>query len=91
MNQRDNPIPLQDQVEGTRPSSPFVPPLECPVYDSQWHTGRWWRAMYFKDGRWRLWCESSDESEVRERSAELAEPVVIQNLHGREQSQWRTA
>ncbi|QIG58197.1 hypothetical protein SEA_SKOG_45 [Gordonia phage Skog] len=82
---------VQSQRQLTAPFRDGVQLPIHPINDSGWHAGRWWRAMYFKDGEWRLWAESSSEYEVRKRAEELTEPVVIQNLYGREQSEWRNA
>lgn len=51
---------------------------------NEWSPTRWWRAIG-PDGE--LWCESSDEQEVRDR----ARPGDrIEHLWSRTEREWRT-
>lgn len=40
--------------------------------EHEWEPTRWWRVLS-EDGR--VWCESSDEREVREAAAAIGQPV----------------
>ncbi len=56
--------------------------------DTGWQPGRWWRAV-LDDGT--LWCETTDEEEVREAAAEAPRPVTVQRLVVRVQERWEDA
>jgi hypothetical protein len=53
------------------------------IEDGNWHPTRWWRAVG-PDGQ--LWCEASDEEEVRNR----ARPEDrVERMYARTDSEWR--
>lgn len=50
---------------------------------------RWWRVIY--DGPGRVWCESSDEDEVRHSLTTCPSPGTLQRLYRLERRRWRDA
>lgn len=54
--------------------------------DASWKPTRWWRST-LADGT--LWCESSDEAEVR-RSISHIPDATIERLYQRVEEEWRT-
>lgn len=50
---------------------------------------RWWRVIYDAPGG--VWCESSNEDEVRRSLDTCPSPGVLQRTYRREQFQWRDA
>lgn len=66
---------------------------------SDWEPGRWWQVIY-ADGRvfpeghsWagspQVWCESSDEQEVRASLETCPGGGVLRRLYERRERKWR--
>jgi hypothetical protein len=70
---------------------------DCTVHGdlrADWSPGRWWRVTYVVSGERKLWCETSDEEEVRDHLKRVpfgVEDVKLERLWERHESEWRSA
>jgi hypothetical protein len=73
---------------GVRPDEPAAhrrPLREDAMTAPAWEPTRWWRSVLV-DGS--LWCESSDEQEVRAAAARAPTPATVERLMQRTQTMW---